>query len=140
MSYQQLIEGQRYQIFTLLAEGYSQSAIAKRVSVHRSTICRELKRNSDDSRYRPDRANTLSVQRRSQASKYRISQDTIWFVEMVLGLDWSPEQISAIAKRIDLPVSPEWIYQHIARNKAHVHTITFDNGGEFAGHEGIAAA
>ncbi|HIF9148615.1 TPA: helix-turn-helix domain-containing protein [Photobacterium damselae] len=61
MSYQQLTEGQRYQIFTLLAEGYSQSAIAKRVSVHRSTICRELKRNSDDSRYRPDRANTLSV-------------------------------------------------------------------------------
>ncbi|MEF1207986.1 IS30 family transposase, partial [Photobacterium damselae] len=95
---------------------------------------------SDDSRYRPDRANTLSVQRRSQASKYRISQDTIWFVEMALGWDWSPEQISAIAKRIDLPVSPEWIYQHIARNKAHVHTITFDNGGEFAGHEGIAAA
>ncbi|WP_420745769.1 IS30 family transposase [Photobacterium damselae] len=240
MSYQQLTEGQRYQIFTLLAEGYSQSAIAKRVSVHRSTICRELKRNSDDSRYRPDRANTLSVQRHSQASKYRISQDTIWFVEMVLGWDWSPEQISAIAKRIDLPVSPEWIYQHIARNKAqggllykhlrqghkryrrgkhtvrkpivnsvsiderpaivdtrerlgdweadtvlgkqgtgvlvtlterksklylvkrvhskeadvvkdaiiemlmpykaHVHMITFDNGGEFAGHEGIAAA
>ncbi|WP_318409256.1 helix-turn-helix domain-containing protein [Photobacterium leiognathi] len=77
MNYQQLTEGQRYQISTLLAEGYSQSAIAKRLSVHRSTICRELKRNSDNSHYWPDRANTLSYQRRSQASKYRISQDTI---------------------------------------------------------------
>ncbi|CAG9000937.1 MAG: IS30 family transposase ISAs2 [Candidatus Celerinatantimonas neptuna] len=60
----------------------------------------------------------MSYQQLTHAARYRLSRDTVWFVEMVLGWDWSPEQISAIAKRINLPVSPEWIYQHIARDKA----------------------
>ncbi|GAD32609.1 transposase, IS30 family protein [Photobacterium leiognathi lrivu.4.1] len=45
MSYQQLTEGRRYQISTLLELGISISEIAQKVKCHRVTVYRELKRN-----------------------------------------------------------------------------------------------
>ncbi|NPA29644.1 MAG: helix-turn-helix domain-containing protein [Epsilonproteobacteria bacterium] len=46
MSYTQLTLRERYQIEALKREGLSQSAIARHIGVHRSTVCRELKRNT----------------------------------------------------------------------------------------------
>jgi IS30 family transposase len=46
MSYKQLTIKERYQIEALKKEGLSQRAIALNISVHHSTISRELKRNS----------------------------------------------------------------------------------------------
>src|SRR5690606_2215054 len=43
--YNQLTLEQRYVIATLHEQGYSQSKIADVIGVHKSTICRELKRN-----------------------------------------------------------------------------------------------
>ncbi|MBE3910866.1 helix-turn-helix domain-containing protein, partial [Vibrio parahaemolyticus] len=43
-SYQQLTEGRRYQISTLLELGISISEIAKKVKCHRATVYRELKK------------------------------------------------------------------------------------------------
>ena len=43
MKYNQLTLSKRYQILTLLKERYSQKNIALKISVHPSTICRELK-------------------------------------------------------------------------------------------------
>lgn len=40
----------------------------------------------------------------------------------------------------DADVVKDAIIEMLMPYKAHVHTITFDNGGEFAGHKGIAAA
>lgn len=45
MSYQQLTDGKRYQMSTLLAQGCSPAAIATVVDVHRSTVYREMKRS-----------------------------------------------------------------------------------------------
>ena len=36
---------QRYQIEVLLQTGFTQTEIANQIGVHRSTICRELKRS-----------------------------------------------------------------------------------------------
>ena len=43
--YHQLTREQRYGIYTLLKTGRNQSEIAELIGVHKSTICRELRRN-----------------------------------------------------------------------------------------------
>lgn len=43
---------------------------------------------------------------------------TIDFVELTLSFEWSPEQISGVGKLAGIPVSHEWIYRHIAADKA----------------------
>jgi IS30 family transposase len=52
MKYTQLTEGERYQIYGLLKEGFSQKAIARNLERHPSTISRELKRNKGLKGYR----------------------------------------------------------------------------------------
>ncbi|HCB45566.1 MAG TPA: IS30 family transposase, partial [Algoriphagus sp.] len=44
--FNQLSLEQKYQIEVLNKEGFNQTAIARRVGVHKSTISRELKRNT----------------------------------------------------------------------------------------------
>ena len=70
MSYQQLTEGKRYQISTLLELGISISEIPKIVKCHRATVYRELKRNRTSSHYRPKIAHASCVSRRKTAHKY----------------------------------------------------------------------
>ena len=113
MSYQQLTEGQRYQISVLRTQSMSVSAMARAIGVHRSTRYRELRRNSQ-----PDHAQQQARFRRTHARKARIPNCVLPFVELVLSWRWSPEQISAIGKRIGLRVSHEWIYRYVAANKA----------------------
>ncbi len=60
----------------------------------------------------------MSEQRRHGATKRSICQSTIDFVELALRWKWSHEQISAVAKTLGLSVSHEWIYQHVAADKA----------------------
>ena len=48
--YTQLTQEQRYQIYAFLKAGFSQSAMASEINVHKSTICRELKRNKGQKR------------------------------------------------------------------------------------------
>ncbi|HEA0252106.1 TPA: IS30 family transposase [Salmonella enterica] len=45
---------------------------------------------------------------------------------MALSGKWSPEQISAVCKRIGSPVNHEWIYQYVHTDKV--------NGGELNKH------
>lgn len=117
MKYKQLTEGQRYQISILKEDGLSQAKIAQRLKVHPSTIGRELKRNNSHDGYQPELAHQTAFNRRKAAAKYKIPNDTIIFVEIFLRMDWSPEQISAVGKRIDIHVSHEWIYNYVAQDK-----------------------
>ena len=118
MSYQQLTEGQQYQLSALLAQGVSVCATARAIGVHRSTLYRELRRNAGQHDYQPDQAHQQANHRRASAAKYRIPADVIQFVELTLAWLWSPEQISAVGKQIGLMVSHEWIYRHVAADKA----------------------
>lgn len=117
MSYQQLTEGKRYQISALLAQGSSAIVIAELLGIHRSTVYRELKRNSLQASYDPGTAHQQAVQRRVSACKYRVSEQVVRYVELALSWLWSPEQISGVSKLIGLPVSHEWIYRHVATDK-----------------------
>ena len=96
----------------------TQHALADQIGVHKSTICRELKRNKGLRGYRPKQAHRLACARQSQIPRIRIL-DTIWTgIEKAIREDWSPEQISGHLKDIGEPsVSAEWIYQHIYADK-----------------------
>ncbi|SIQ40209.1 Transposase and inactivated derivatives, IS30 family [Aeromonas sp. RU39B] len=65
----------------------------------------------------------LPLTRRLPSQKRSVSSYTIDFVRMALAADWSPEQRSGVGYMIDCPVSHEWIYRYVARDKANGGTL-----------------
>ena len=126
MSYHQLTQEQRYQIYpgtarqgrcALKKTGHSRREIAEVIGVHKSTVSRELKRNRGGRGYRPQQAQQMALERRSQV-KSRIRAQTWVVVEKLLRQEWSPEQISGRLKQEQkIGISHEWIYQHVLADK-----------------------
>jgi len=117
MSYTQLTQEQRYQIYALLKMGHNRTEIATVIGTHKASISRELDRNSGLRGYRPKQAHHKAL-RRHNHSRIRILPETWEMVETKLCLDWSPEQISGwLSKHHAIQVSHEWIYQHILADK-----------------------
>ncbi len=112
MSYTHLTEEERYHIYGLKKAGFSLSAISQELGRSRSTISREIARNTGKRGYRPKQANQLAKERKSNNAK-QISQTTWQKVEDKLREQWSPEQVSG---RLKL-ASHESIYQHIYEDK-----------------------
>ena len=116
MSYTQLTQEQRYQIYALLKMKHSQTEIANVLGTHRSTISRELKRNQGKRGYRPNQAHQFALQRRKKARK-RITTEIWTLVEEKLREDWSPEQITGRFKEENIAISHEYIYQYVYADK-----------------------
>jgi transposase, IS30 family len=99
-SYSHLSEDERDQIAVLQASGRSIGAIAKALSRAKSTVSRELSRNSLPSgRYSPlHAAGAYQLRRRREAA---IERDKVLqtFVRDRLAEGWTPEQISGWLKR-----------------------------------------
>ena len=114
-TYNQLTSEQRYQISALKRIGHSQTEIAKELEVHKSTISRELSKNTGERGYRTRQAHEKARERRAKVTPTkRISAETWEEVEEKLRQDWSPEQVSGwLEKRQEIRISHEWIYQHI---------------------------
>ena len=116
--YTQLTQGQRYQIKALLKMEHTQIEIANVLDVHRSTICRELRRNRGRRGYRPKQAHEKATQRRQHKASTFIRFETWELIEEKLRLDWSPEQIAGWLKRHGYQaVSHERIYQYVYADK-----------------------
>jgi IS30 family transposase len=111
---------ERYQIEALKKEGLSQRAIALNISVHHSTISRELKRNSlDNNEYYAVNA-TVSARLRYQykTKNRRLTKKHTNYIKKSIKEGWSPEQISGRMALDNLrPVSHETIYKYIYHNK-----------------------
>ena len=117
-TYTQLTHEQRYQIYALMKAKHTQTDIAQIVGVHKSTICRELRRNKGLRGYRPKQAHMLATHRRQNCRRIRISSDDWRLVEQLIRMDWSPEQISLwLRKQHRLRISHEWIYHYILLDK-----------------------
>ena len=117
MSYTQLTQYQRYQIYALLKREHNQTEIAQTIGVHKSTISRELKRNRGQRGYRPKQAHRKTINRRNWDHR-RIAPQTWGWIERKLREDWSPEQVTLwMRKYRKVSVSHEWIYQYIYANK-----------------------
>jgi IS30 family transposase len=102
MNYKQLTEGDRYTLAALKRQGLSFTNIAKVMNRHRSTIYREVKRNSCwiiDGSYRPTKAQrrTRARRRRSRRNQHFTPQD-YKEVRKLIRKDWSPEQITGHLK------------------------------------------
>jgi len=119
MAQQQLTLAQRYKISAYLQAKISKSRIAMFIDVHRSTVYRELKRNSVNGKYHPEKAHLKDMVRKRQAKPRKISDQAWSLVETLLKLDYSPEQISGFLNRTDVySISHEWIYQYVLADKA----------------------
>ena len=94
--------------------------IAERTGRHRSTIYRELKRNTQGERYMPGIAHELAKERHPHASnKLQTNFDLNNYVRVGLESGWSPEQISGRMKieQQKFYVCAESIYRFVYRNK-----------------------
>jgi len=103
--------------------GYCQTEIAETIGVHKSTVSREIRRNQGKRGYRPKQAHQLAVVRQDK-TKARIRIEDWRWIEELICLDWSPEQISDYCREEQvLQISHEWIYQHIYRDKCNGGTL-----------------
>jgi len=117
--YGQLTLRERMQIMFMCRWGKSISQIARELGWHKSTISRELRRNTDRflGYYWDENAQKRTDRRREQASqRYRLKNERIRsYVKAKLEVDWSPELIAGRIK-LDLPgcsISHESIYQYV---------------------------
>ncbi|MDY0341428.1 MAG: IS30 family transposase [Coriobacteriia bacterium] len=111
---------ERYAIQPMRKQRFSIRAIAREIGRSPSTISRELRRNVRPSgRYSPDVAHSYTVARRRRSRRNtQFSADEWAFIEQLIGLDWSPEQVSGWLRRhVLLSISHETIYLHIWRDK-----------------------
>lgn len=113
--YTQLNQEQRYQIYAFLKAGWSQQSIAQELGVHKSTLSRELRRNSGQRGYRPQQAQRKARERQQERSRRpRIAQADWQVVTALLCQQWSPQQISGwLALNSEVQVSHERIYQYV---------------------------
>jgi IS30 family transposase len=119
MTYKHLSQAERYQIHALMKAGHNQSQIAKVLDRSKSTISRELSRNTGSRGYRPKQACEMSAER-AQNSR---NANTVpaWVndqAQLLLQLQWSPEQIAS-----KLPISHETVYLRVYADKAQGGTL-----------------
>ena len=124
-TYTQLTQDQRYHIYAFLKAGFSQSAIAFEIGVHKSTISRELNRNRGKKGYRPKQAHVKAVTRRHQAVKHKkMKAQLIAIIDDLIRKDFSPEQVTGFLNRNHrINISHETIYQHILADKSTGGTL-----------------
>jgi transposase, IS30 family len=124
MTYRQLTQDQRYQIYACMKADWSQLEIAAEVGVHPSTISRELSRNHGRRGYRPKQADELAQARKLNHQTCRIEPPTWKLIENYLRQDWSPEQVTGwLFEHHHIQVSHERIYQYIYADKAEGGTL-----------------
>ena len=98
--------------------GVKDTEIANILQVHKSTISREVRRNTGGKGYRPKQAHSLAESRKRNSIQKRISHSEWLLVEELLEEDWSPEQISCwLADNTRVCLSHEWIYHYIRIDK-----------------------
>jgi len=101
MAYQQLTLEERTMIYAFCKVEYSLTEIAKELGRHKSTISREITRNTGCRGYRPKQADERARERQHAAYKaIKWTSDVEDEVIKYLKKKWSPEQIS------------EWLQKH----------------------------
>src|SRR3954471_24985763 len=127
MTYRQLSPEERYMLAALRKQGLNKSQIARLLGRHRSTVGRELRRNStrSDGRYRASTAQERTNGRRSRSRRnQRFSAEDFALIDELLRRQWSPEQVAGHLRREGrLSVSHETIYRHVWRDKREGGTL-----------------
>ena len=106
MSYKHLSIEEREKLLFHLAQGQSICQIAKLLGRNKSTISRELKRNSKD--YSPSKAQANYQRRRKKSCPHKLLANPELFAlvkKLFLGERWSPEEIANRLKLEQYPIS-----------------------------------
>ena len=116
-----LTKEQRYQIKAYLNCGKSKDFIAKSLKVDKTTVYREIKRNSKkQGSYNPDFAQELYNERKERFANNRTFTPSIenYVRTQIVEEQWSPEQIVGYCKLHNISmVSHERIYAYIREDK-----------------------
>ena len=120
MNYHQLTENERYQISTLLKEGFSNKHIAANLGRHPATISREIRRNRGLRGYRPRQAQNLALKRRYESTKYcKVTPDVLSWIKCLVRQQLSPEQVVDYLKtERGVSLHHETVYQLLYTDKA----------------------
>jgi transposase, IS30 family len=102
---------ERQLLYPLKRKGKSSTEIAKLIGRYRSTVCRELSRNSDQRGYRPQQAQRQADQRRlASRQPHKMNDPNVHqYVQEKLEQYWSPDQIAGRAKRDFRRTSERWL-------------------------------
>lgn len=116
----QITQQQRYSIETLHRENYTQTAIAQRLGIHKSSVCRQLARNSIKGTYQAQKAHKTAISR-CKRDPYKLKGTLLDLVKKQLKQQHSPEQISGRLdqEQVAITSSHETIYQWIYTDKKH---------------------
>ena len=121
MTYRQLSPAERYMLAALRRQGLNQAEIARPPGRHRSTVCREVRRNSTraDGHYRACTAQERANGRRSRSRRNRrFTAEDFALIDELLRRQWSPEQVAGYLGRQGLlSISHETIYRHVWTDK-----------------------
>lgn len=126
----QITLSEREQVAQFRSQQLTKAEIARRLGRHRSTIGRELARNSDGASYWPSRAQQKAQARRLQRPRKMDEAQLSERVRQGLVRYWSPEQIAGRAAR-EFPeqrrrrVSHTTIYRWIADSPQREHWESF---------------
>ncbi len=119
-SYHHLTHEESCQIYALRKSGLSDPAIARQLGRDRTTIWREVRRNSGGRGYRHKQAHGKASARRSAASSVpRKMTPELWrTVEDRLVEGWSPEQIAGRLRTQGVTMAGrQWIYRHVRADR-----------------------
>jgi IS30 family transposase len=124
MSYSRVTWEDRIKIKLLLEQGKSDTEISVEIGKNKSTVGREVKRNSGGRGYRPKQAQYFAESREKlKHQAYVLTVELKKDIAKQLKKKWSPEQISNRFKLENRPsASAETIYKFIYNDK--------ENGGE----------
>ncbi len=118
--YHHLTYEERCQIYALRKSGLSGLAIARQLGRDRTTVWREVRRNSGGRGYRHKQAqHTASARRRAASSVPRKMTPERWrLVVDKLAEGWSPEQIAGRFRKDGVPMAGrQWIYTHVRADR-----------------------
>ena len=118
--YQQLSREQRYAIYLGLQAGMTKTAIARQIECSISTVCREIKRNTNRFGHYlyKDAHEDAMMRRKRSVSNRKTPQHVIkQAVNLLVEEDWSPKQISGKLALDGIHISHERIYQEIRKDQ-----------------------
>ena len=121
--YKHLTREQRYGIYLGRQKGETLEIIARSIGVHKSTVSREVKRNSTpNGRYVWNKAHDMAESRQHHSPGNRGLSETLkWRVtELIKTEQWSPRQISGRLRMEGINVSHEAIYGLIRKDESGV--------------------
>ncbi len=116
---------ERYKISFLIEEKKSLTEISKRLGRDRSVIYREIKRNSCNGVYCPEKAEILACERQALGHRhYKFTGEIRDLVIDLLRFDLSPEQVSnSLKKNYQVSISTQRIYDFIGEDRADGGTL-----------------